>query len=315
MPKLSWLGLMGNPCCPLANGLMNRERVPTISIDNFEIIRKVGEGTSGIVSEARNKVTNEIVALKVFKALRSSDRTVHDEIKSTVASGSHESLLTVLGVLDSLSKPGIIFNLVDSSYVGLGNPPSFDTVTRDTYDPSLKFALKVVLEVLCNIASACEHIHARGISHGDIYAHNILIDKEHKRPTLLCDFGAATVYAAVNTGDRNSIGSFEPLEVRAFACLMEELLLRVTSEQPSNAELTIISALLSLREKCTADETHSRPTFAIISKHLQYLRNELNSVSKGSRVLQKVLSSPLFFPVAVACTAVLVVALFRIFNH
>jgi cyclin-dependent kinase 2 len=38
-------------------------RVPA-SMDNFEKVEKIGEGTYGVVYKARNRVTDEIVALK-----------------------------------------------------------------------------------------------------------------------------------------------------------------------------------------------------------------------------------------------------------
>ena len=105
-----------------------------------------------------------------------------------------------------------------------------------------------VLEVARAIASAAAHLHARGLMHGDLYAHNILINDEGH--CYLGDFGAATFYEPHRK-------EFERIEVRAFGCLLEDLL-----SLCSIKEGAIYNALETLRQQCMLEETALRPFFS-----------------------------------------------------
>jgi hypothetical protein len=58
--------------------------------------------------------------------------------------------------------------------------------------------------------------------HGDLYAHNTLLGPDGH--ALIGDFGAASF---VDVADRKTAEALERLEVRAYGCLLEELLERV----------------------------------------------------------------------------------------
>lgn len=56
-----------------------------------------------------------------------------------------------------------------------------DTITRDTFPLKKIFSLSFIFNVLIGIASACIHLHQRkyrSIMHGDLYAHNILVQSD-----------------------------------------------------------------------------------------------------------------------------------------
>ena len=59
-------------------------------------------------------------------------------------------------------------------FSSLGKPPSMQSITRDTYAEGTSFTAAEVRAIAFNIASALEHLHSRGVAHGDLYAHNIL---------------------------------------------------------------------------------------------------------------------------------------------
>jgi len=59
-------------------------------------------------------------------------------------------------------------------FSSLGKPPSMETITRDTYPSTARFTGAEIREIASGIAQALEHLHGRGLSHGDVYAHNIL---------------------------------------------------------------------------------------------------------------------------------------------
>lgn len=104
--------------------------------------------------------------------------------------------------------------------------------------------------------------------HGDLYGHNILHDGQGR--ALLGDFGAASFYLL---GAPLLATGLERLEVRAFGCLLEELLALC----PATA--AACEALHRLANECQRPETALRPSFAEIDARLdeayQALRAEM----------------------------------------
>jgi hypothetical protein len=99
--------------------------------------------------------------------------------------------------------------------------------------------------------------------HGDFYAHNVLYRPEGG--CLLGDFGAASFYPPQASGGANP---FEALEVRAFGCLLGELLERIEPEHD-----VLLPSLKVLQLRCVAPVAASRPRFAELVAILDSLRH------------------------------------------
>jgi serine/threonine protein kinase len=96
-------------------------------------------------------------------------------------------------------------------------------------------------------------LHEQGIMHGDLYAHNILHCGQGR--ALLGDFGAASFYAA---DDQALASLLHRVEVRAFGCLLEELIARC--DEPESAPATL-TALAQLKAACLSEAVAARPSF------------------------------------------------------
>ena len=144
----------------------------------------------------------------------------------------------------------------------MAGPPNLATCTRDVYRDGQRFSLPLVLDLAKGLAAVGEHLHARGISHGDFYAHNVLYHPEGG--CYLGDFGAASFYLPPAGGGANP---FEALEVRAFGCLLGELLERVDLELDAR-----LPAFKALQLRCVAPVVASRPRFAELVATLEALR-------------------------------------------
>ncbi|MDO8483056.1 MAG: protein kinase, partial [bacterium] len=218
----------------------------------------IGESPSSQVHKGTLTATNEMVAVKIFKRGLTSDGFPEDDMRASIAAGTHQGLIKILGKLSEHpeGRSGIVLSLVPSDYKKLGHPPDFETCTRDTYLPGTSFTLPYVLNTLRDISSACEHLHARGISHGDIYAHNILSNREGR--SLLGDFGAASFYDSSKGRER------ELLDVRAFGCLTEDLLDR----PDTGADREVLAKLRALQQACKAPTPTNRPSFREIKEVL-----------------------------------------------
>lgn len=265
LPRLTWLGYAGNPFCDgWSEQVSPQTPLPCIDWHQLVLGDVLGQGASGVISRGIWK-TNEggvEVAVKLFKGEVTSDGYPIDEVQACLAAGNHGNLISPLGQVSNHphQKTGLVFPLVPADYQSLGDPPSLESCTRDTYASQTCFSLAAVLQIATDIAAAVTHLHQRGILHGDLYAHNILINPQNR--ALLGDFGAASFYP-------KSLGSrLEATEVRAFGCLLEELLSycpawNITPSHPLGTSLD------QLRRECMEAMPEQRPTFEAILGHLE----------------------------------------------
>jgi len=257
LPRLSWLAFAGNPCCPSQQPEKNMDE---IHWNELQISHEIGSGASGVISKALWKERFD-VALKAFKGDITSDGMPEDEMAISIAVGEHENLVDVVGKLTGHpeNKEGLLLSLIADDYVNLAGPPSLSSCTRDTYAEGQTFSMAHLLRITTAIASVSAHIHKKGIMHGDLYGHNILINPQAN--CILGDFGAATQYTSMNHQMHQGL---EQLEVRAFGCLLEELTERLsTAENPH-----VLCQLKELTASCLHESVKKRPFFKEISELL-----------------------------------------------
>ncbi len=164
-------------------------------------------------------------------------------MQAAIHAGNHPYLVQVMAELTHhpKQKNGLVFDLIPPSFYNLGLPPSYVTCTRDTFLPETTFHSETILHVAKQIALVMQHLHECGIMHGDLYAHNIMINNTNN--VLLGDFGAATLYD-IQSQDAQA---HQILDVRAFGNLLEDLLLQHDTKD-SNAELK--TSLETISEAC-----------------------------------------------------------------
>ncbi|GAL79456.1 serine/threonine protein kinase [Algibacter lectus] len=175
LPKLSWVAFGGNPA---AAKIELQPDFEAFDWNDFSVKELLGEGASGFISKAFWKSKNKDIAVKVFKGDVTSDGLPDDEMAISIAAGAHENLIPVLGKIKNHpeDKIGLIMTLISPDYVNLGNPPSLQTCTRDVFDETSIFNADELLKIVKSIASVCQQLHKKGINHGDLYAHNILVN-------------------------------------------------------------------------------------------------------------------------------------------
>lgn len=262
LPRLSWLAVGGNPCSP--EPARSQPELRSIEWSALQLEERLGEGASGVIHRATwhegDDAAPRPVAVKVFKGAVTSDGLPAMEMAASIAAGTHPGLIQVLGEISGhpAGSAGLVMSLIAPDYWNLAGPPSLDTCTRDIYPDGCRFELPAVLRMAHRVASVARHLHERGIMHGDLYAHNILWHAEGD--CLLGDFGAASFHP---TGP-GMAAALERLEVRAFACLLEEWLERcdVPPDEP------VMDELWSLHARCISPAVSARPGFADIQAAL-----------------------------------------------
>lgn len=260
LPKLSWLAFSGNPFCkkhPDSN-----IKLKTILWDDLEIKELLGQGASGNIYKA--KYQNKEVAIKIFKGEMTSDGLPQEEMDINISMGVHKNLIDVLAHVSKHpeNKDVLMLELIPSTYTNLGLPPSLESCTRDVYPSDFKLSIQSNLKILKGMADAAVHMHKRGIMHGDFYAHNIMIDKNDN--SILGDFGGASYYESEDIEIQNTLEQFE---IRAFGCLIEELLFL---SKLDNSHKNIRDLLFELQILCLNKVPKKRPLFKQILKQLDF---------------------------------------------
>jgi Leucine-rich repeat (LRR) protein len=256
LPRLSWLAYAGNPFCA------NTAQTPIARIawDELQLLHQLGEGASGVIHQA--EMGQNLVAVKLFKGALTSDGLPLHEMNACISAGTHPNLIPVLGQIEDHPEnvDGLVMALIEHGHTNLAGPPSLDSCTRDVYPEHARFTLSAALRLAHGIASAACHLHAQGIVHGDLYAHNILHAADGE--ALLGDFGAASFF---DHADQARAEALQRIEVRAFGCLLEELLERSTVAVDAPNALKILG---DLQADCAQEKISARPLFTEIEQRL-----------------------------------------------
>ena len=246
LPRLAWLAWAGNPFEPRS---LTREP-PRVHWSDLRTEALLGEGASGRIYRAlwrTGEAEPRPTALKLYKGAMTSDGLPTSEMAACLAAGDHPNLVGGLGRLighpDGLE--GLLMPLLPSEALVLAGPPSLESCSRDVYPPDVRFEPGIALTIARGIAAAMAHLHARGLSHGDLYAHNILWDPT-RSAAMLSDFGAASVMP------RDQAPALQRLDVLAFGLLLGELLDRTAASDVAR----------ELQRDCMRSDPASRPSMA-----------------------------------------------------
>lgn len=265
LPRLSWLAYAGNPLSLVdapANAAGRTPGAPAakaIAWPSLSLQNKLGEGASGVIYRAHWQPNGDAaaldVAVKLFKGAVTSDGWPHSELAASQAAGPHPHLIGLLGILAGHPQgiEGLVMPLIPPDFSTLAGPPSLDSCTRDIYPPATRFSADKVQRIALAAAEAGAHLHRQGLLHGDLYAHNLQCDAHGH--ALLGDMGAASFLPA-DVADSQAL---QRLEVRAFGCLLEELLALGDSPAPQD--------LITLRDRCLQNPAQ-RPLFEDIVQAL-----------------------------------------------
>ncbi|WP_194790623.1 leucine-rich repeat-containing protein kinase family protein [Pseudomonas sp. UFMG81] len=249
LPSLAWLAYADNP---LAQGFIPPEadgHCPSIRWQEVQLAEELGRGASGLIHRAHCQGQERPVAVKLYKGAITSDGSPLAEMRACIAAGEHPQLVGLAGRVDDHPQqlPALVMQLIDPTWRNLAGPPSLDSCTRDRHPEGRRLTLPVVRRLAAGIASVCAHLHARGLSHGDLYGHNILFADDGQ--CLLGDFGAASFHPRDTSPHAQAL---ERLEVRAFGILVEELLAQCQESDPP---------LHQLARRCQHPDVAARPCF------------------------------------------------------
>lgn len=180
LPRLAWLAFGGNPFTADAEAAaLAAAPVPAVPWSALRVGPRLGEGASGQIHAADwpGGGLAGPLALKLFKGALISDGWPHSEAAAAAAAGDHPHLVGALGRLSGHPQglSGLLLPRLSAAHRPLAAPPSMASCSRDVYAPGLRLTADQARQIAQATAQALQHLHARGLVHGDLYAHNTLL--------------------------------------------------------------------------------------------------------------------------------------------
>ncbi|CAL1532606.1 unnamed protein product [Lymnaea stagnalis] len=156
------------------------------SVEEFNCLNRIEEGTYGVVYRALDKKTNEIVALKRLKMEKEKEGFPITSLReiNTLLKAQHENIVTVREIVvgSNMDKIYIVMDFVEHDLKSL---------MENMKNPFLVGEVKTLLKQLLR---AVRHLHDNWILHRDLKTSNLLLS--HKGILKVGDFGLAREYGS-----------------------------------------------------------------------------------------------------------------------
>lgn len=167
----------------------NIEKINLIGtvINKYIITRYINSGSFGDVYEARDKSTNELVALKI--PIKNDNRdgmsSLLDEAKVYKHIMNRENGIPNMKVTKYKERKMIVMDLLGDSIETL--------ITKHK-----KFGLKSIIYLAIHLLEILKYIHSCGYIHRDIKPDNFVLDYKNKKKLYCIDFGLSKRYINKN---------------------------------------------------------------------------------------------------------------------
>lgn len=153
-------------------------------MDQYEKVEKIGEGTYGVVYKARDKVTNETIALKKIRLEQEDEGVPSTAIReiSLLKEMQHGNIVRLQDVVHSEKRLYLVFE-----YLDLDLKKHMDSSPDFAKDP------RMIKRFLYQILRGIAYCHSHRVLHRDLKPQNLLIDRQ-TNALKLADFGLARAF-------------------------------------------------------------------------------------------------------------------------
>lgn len=171
--------------------------VHSVRIEDFEILKVVGQGAFGKVFQVRKKGTSEIYAMKVMRKDKIVEKNHVEYMKAErdiLTKVDHPFIVQLKYSFQTKYRLYLVLDFINGGHLFF-----------QLYHHGL-FREDLARIYAAEIVSAVSHLHANGIMHRDLKPENILLDAEGH--VMLTDFGLAKQFDE-NTRSNSMCGTVE----------------------------------------------------------------------------------------------------------
>lgn len=243
-------------------------------MENYEVVRALGQGTWGVVHMAKQKTTNRTVAIKKIKSERPEEGvnfTAVREIK-LLREFKHENIIELVDVFTTADMAVcLVYECADTDLEKILKNRAISISLADT---------KQHLLVLLRAISAC---HDRWILHRDLKPDNCLFLKDGTMK--LADFGLARMYGTPKTRlspqaitlwykpPELLLGASEysaAADIWSVGCIFAELLLRRPFLQGNQTDISQLNVIFQVFGTPTESNWPDHNTLPLCTRGLEW---------------------------------------------
>ncbi len=153
------------------------------SLDRYQKLEKIGEGTYGVVYKARDKINNDIIALKKIRLEQEDEGVPSTAVREIclLKEIQHPNVVELKQVVHGDNKLYLVFEFLDQDlkkYMDVAGAP---------------LAPQLVKANLYQMLNGLAYCHAHRVIHRDLKPQNLLIDRGGN--LKLADFGLARAFS------------------------------------------------------------------------------------------------------------------------
>lgn len=156
------------------------------SVELFQRLNHIDEGTYGVVFRARERATGRVVALKKVKMEKEKEGFPLTSLRemNLLLRLRHPNIVNVTEV--------VVGSSLDSVYMVMEFMPHDLKVLLD--EQRTPFTVSEVKCLACQLLAGCAYLHANWVLHRDLKTSNVLVN--NRGELKLCDFGMARCYGS-----------------------------------------------------------------------------------------------------------------------
>ncbi|CBI18023.3 unnamed protein product, partial [Vitis vinifera] len=176
----------------------------TVGLEDFEVMKLVGQGAFGKVFQVRKRNTSEIYAMKVMRKDKIMEKDHAEYMKAErdiLTKVDHPFIVQLRYSFQTKYRLYLVLDFVNGGHLFF-----------QLYNHGL-FREDLARIYAAEIVSAVSHLHANGIMHRDLKPENILLDADGH--AMLTDFGLAKEFDE-NTRSNSMCGTVEYMSPEIF---------------------------------------------------------------------------------------------------